>query len=224
MNEPFNRSLLKENVTGDWFIATSRIRRGDLMFLLLPSPGHALADRRQLRAGIVRFVAISPRDPGRKVVQVDRFVRLADVVGSLQDFLNGKLPLANNRVLEVWRRGGDMPDTAEFERAVGKAMKMSASARRRKLAAANPLPKRISVIALAFERNPYVVAETLLRANGICERCIQPAPFVGRSKGTPYLEVHHRKQLSAGGEDTVANTEALCPNCHREQHHGVAGV
>jgi 5-methylcytosine-specific restriction protein A len=34
------------------------------------------------------------------------------------------------------------------------------------------------------------------------------------------LEVHHKKQLSEGGEDTVENAIALCPNCHREAHYG----
>ncbi len=26
--------------------------------------------------------------------------------------------------------------------------------------------------------------------------------------------------LSQGGEDTIAHAAALCPNCHREAHHG----
>ncbi|HXU34436.1 MAG TPA: HNH endonuclease [Thermoanaerobaculia bacterium] len=34
------------------------------------------------------------------------------------------------------------------------------------------------------------------------------------------MEVHHRIRLAYGGEDTVENAVALCPNCHREAHHG----
>ena len=34
------------------------------------------------------------------------------------------------------------------------------------------------------------------------------------------LEVHHTKPLAEGGEDTVNNAEALCPNCHKEAHYG----
>jgi 5-methylcytosine-specific restriction protein A len=32
------------------------------------------------------------------------------------------------------------------------------------------------------------------------------------------LESHHIKWLSKGGEDTIQNTVALCPNCHRRVH------
>ncbi|WP_256325004.1 HNH endonuclease signature motif containing protein [Nitrosomonas sp. Nm132] len=38
--------------------------------------------------------------------------------------------------------------------------------------------------------------------------------------GSPYLEVHHKIPLAFGGEDTVVNAIALCPNCHREAHYG----
>ncbi|MBT7455033.1 MAG: HNH endonuclease [Gemmatimonadetes bacterium] len=37
--------------------------------------------------------------------------------------------------------------------------------------------------------------------------------------GRPYLEVHHILPLSEGGEDGMLNVAALCPNCHRAQHH-----
>lgn len=81
-------------------------------------------------------------------------------------------------------------------------------------------PERIQVIAFEFKRSPFVIAATLRRAAGTCERCEERAPFVRRADGTPYLEVHHRTPLSKGGSDTMENTIALCPNCHRECHHG----
>jgi len=55
------------------------------------------------------------------------------------------------------------------------------------------------------------------RANGICQLCDQPAPFAN-TKGEPYLESHHIIWLFQGGEDTVENTVALCPNCHKKMH------
>ena len=36
--------------------------------------------------------------------------------------------------------------------------------------------------------------------------------------GKPFLESHHIVWLSKGGEDTVENSTALCPNCHRKMH------
>lgn len=68
-----------------------------------------------------------------------------------------------------------------------------------------------------FQRSPYVIETVLRRANGICELCKEKAPFE-KKDGTPYLEVHHIKQLAKGGSDTVNNAAALCPNCHRKMH------
>lgn len=102
------------------------------------------------------------------------------------------------------------------------AMHLSSTARERRLLAADPIPRRVAVVGFEYLRNPDVVAEVLLRARGICERCQKQAPFLRRTDKTPYLEVHHRKPLAEGGLDTVRNAQALCPNCHRESHHGDA--
>ncbi|RIW27624.1 HNH endonuclease [Bacillus salacetis] len=84
----------------------------------------------------------------------------------------------------------------------------------------NPVPESFEVKTRAFKRNPDVIAEVLIRANGVCEKCNKEAPFFRASDGTPYLEVHHIKRLADGGEDTVENAIAVCPNCHRELHFG----
>lgn len=68
-----------------------------------------------------------------------------------------------------------------------------------------------------FNRSAEVAKETKRRANGICQYCGQPAPFLDR-KGDPYLEAHHVIWLSRGGKDSTANTVALCPNCHARIH------
>ena len=47
----------------------------------------------------------------------------------------------------------------------------------------------------------------------------QDAPFK-LPDGTPFLEVHHVIPLAKRGEDTIENTIALCPNCHRGAHYG----
>lgn len=93
-------------------------------------------------------------------------------------------------------------------------------ARAKRIAESEKRPKRIRVYSYTYRRNPDIVVETLLRANGVCESCKQPAPFLRASDGTPFLEVHHIKSLADGGEDTLENVLALCPNCHREKHYG----
>lgn len=83
------------------------------------------------------------------------------------------------------------------------------------------IPGTLTITTTIYKRNPNVIAYALLRANGHCERCGDAAPFFRASDGSPYLEVHHQVPLSEGGEDTIENTLALCPNCHREAHFGL---
>ena len=111
-------------------------------------------------------------------------------------------------------------ETDEFEKAV-QASLQDKQGRAARLAKAERLPIQDEVLQLMFRRNPDVVAEVLERASGHCEICKKPAPFLRTSNDTPYLEVHHKQSLADGGEDTVENATALCPNCHRREHHGV---
>jgi 5-methylcytosine-specific restriction enzyme A len=81
-------------------------------------------------------------------------------------------------------------------------------------------PKEASAVQTTtktYYRNPYVVEYVRRRSNGICELCDSTGPFI-IGDGLPFLEVHHVKWLAEGGDDTVENTVALCPNCHRKMH------
>jgi 5-methylcytosine-specific restriction protein A len=62
----------------------------------------------------------------------------------------------------------------------------------------------------------------LARAAGTCESCGRQAPF-SCFDGTPYLEPHHTTRLSDGGPDEPSSVGAICPNCHKEIHHGAGG-
>jgi 5-methylcytosine-specific restriction endonuclease McrA len=70
----------------------------------------------------------------------------------------------------------------------------------------------------SFVRDQYVKEYAKRRAHGVCQLCDQPAPFVDRN-GRPYLEAHHVIWLDEGGDDSIDNVVALCPNCHRKMHH-----
>lgn len=71
-------------------------------------------------------------------------------------------------------------------------------------------------------RSQAIVDYALDRSNGSCELCRSAAPFQTR-RGIPYLEVHHIRRLSDGGPDDPRFVAAICPNCHREVHHGADG-
>lgn len=107
-----------------------------------------------------------------------------------------------------------------LEKQIVLSMNESQKDRLTRLKVANKKPSIITVSTEIYLRNPDVVAEALLRASGKCERCNEPAPFLRAKDNTPYLEVHHILQLAKGGDDSVENAIALCPNCHRRLHFG----
>lgn len=68
-----------------------------------------------------------------------------------------------------------------------------------------------------FPRDPYVSYITKHIANGLCQLCNIKGPFIDKS-GNYYLESHHIHWLAHGGPDTIENSIALCPNCHKKMH------
>lgn len=79
-------------------------------------------------------------------------------------------------------------------------------------------PEQVSVSSMRYVRDPAIKAWVLEEANGTCEGCMQPAPFVD-DNGNDYLEVHHLMPLASHGSDRTSNAIALCPNCHRRCHY-----
>jgi len=110
--------------------------------------------------------------------------------------------------------------TLKLTEEIQRARDLAPDALQQRLATAPRIPERVQIVSIGYRRNADVIVAVLIRANGICERCGKNAPFMRKSDGTPFLEVHHRTPLADGGEDTTENALALCPNCHRELHHG----
>lgn len=81
-------------------------------------------------------------------------------------------------------------------------------------------PVRKPVLREEFARNPIIVAAAIHRAKEQCEMPGCNATLFRRGDGSAYLEVHHILPLSEEGFDSLDNVAALCPSCHREQHHG----
>lgn len=109
---------------------------------------------------------------------------------------------------------------SDLEKAIDIAKRDSSEERLLRLKSAPTKAVLIDARTKLYRRNPDVVAERLYIAGGICESCEQPAPFLRKKDNSPYLEVHHIIHLSDDGPDCLDNTEALCPNCHRERHYG----
>lgn len=74
-----------------------------------------------------------------------------------------------------------------------------------------------NITVKTFIRDPFVSEYAKRRANGVCQLCGEPAPFSDKDN-KPFLETHHIIWLANDGADSVENTVALCPNCHRKMH------
>lgn len=79
-------------------------------------------------------------------------------------------------------------------------------------------PNRQERVVNTYERNPYISERAKELAKGRCRLCKKKAPFEDAG-GIPFLETHHVTWLSKGGKDSLGNTVALCPNCHRKMHY-----
>lgn len=136
----------------------------------------------------------------------------SSVKGLIERFIEGSWPISQESPLEEIIQ--PTADPALLEARVKILQKRGAS----KVPKGSVAPVRTSGETVRFVRDPQVVAWVLEAANGSCENCKAPAPFL-KEDATPYLEVHHVKWLSQGGSDTVSNAVALCPNCHRRLHY-----
>ena len=112
--------------------------------------------------------------------------------------------------------GGDEEELKEKEEKEAKGLSDSELFERAKQQGSKKTREKASTTS-TYIRNTYVAEASKRRANGICQLCNNPAPFKDKS-GNPYLESHHIIWLSEGGSDTLDNTAALCPNCHRKMH------
>jgi class 3 adenylate cyclase len=95
---------------------------------------------------------------------------------------------------------------------------------------AAPPPRYVDQFTLAARHAPNARSATttsseavrtavLQAAEGRCEHC--GAPGFQLEDGAIYLETHEIVPISEGGADDRRNVIALCPNHHREAHHGV---
>lgn len=210
-----NRRLLKQRMTGHWKVAEGRIQVGDAIFLLLPSQTRPDGYPRELQAGVVTKID----NRHGTLFHVKEFVQLQAIAQNVKEFLVDRVPPQGNTALPIWASSPRLESELQaFEASVAKSSQDSVAKRLARLHKAARLPKRVVVTTEVYARNPDVVAEVLYRANGICGRCGGDAPFRRKRDGSPFLEVHHVVRLSDGGEDTVENAVATCPNCHREVH------
>jgi 5-methylcytosine-specific restriction protein A len=119
--------------------------------------------------------------------------------------------------------GGIIPNLSESE---ARDIEESQSKRARQLSTAElkaraqkarMAPSKRGAQSTIFVRDAAIAEYVKRLAKGACDLCRNPAPFLNKSNEA-YLECHHIIWLAKGGEDSLENTVALCPNCHRRMH------
>jgi len=68
-----------------------------------------------------------------------------------------------------------------------------------------------------FRPNPSIRLQAILNVKSKCQMCHMDASIEGKN-GSDFLEIHHIRKLSSGGEDSLSNIAVLCPNCHKTVH------
>ncbi len=143
-----------------------------------------------------------------KQLQIDRFD------GNIPDTCLAKFPISIHEIIDYVALDDSHTPEEKEEHAESleiDALKRIAQKQQKKE------PKTVTSTVTQRIRDPYIAEYAKKRANGICQLCGNSAPF-NKANGEPYLESHHIEWLSNGGEDSIDNTVALCPNCHRKIH------
>lgn len=123
-------------------------------------------------------------------------------------------------VIEQLVKGDILEDLFSFQDEADFASSVLDHLKDKKAPSGNDKPQLRLTKTYQYSRDPAVAAYALRVSNGVCGNCKKKAPFISKSTGLPYLEVHHILPLKEGGKDIVDNVIALCPNCHREKHFG----
>jgi 5-methylcytosine-specific restriction protein A len=119
--------------------------------------------------------------------------------------------------------GGVIPNLSESEareieeNQSRKARRLSTTELKARAQNARKAPSKRGTQSTIFIRDAAIAEYVKRLAKGACDLCTKPAPFLNKSSEA-YLECHHIVWLAKGGEDSLENTVALCPNCHRQMH------
>ncbi|MES1250142.1 MAG: HNH endonuclease [Chitinophaga rupis] len=164
-------------------------------------------DPKVMRECYIRIVKDYTNSTLSKRQLVNVFVQDRNTFAFLMDWI-----LEDNKAIV-----GDLEPTADEDKLQQKTRQIQKSINLNDEPIGRQNPKKMDILTTAWFRDPAVRAWVLESANGKCEACLSDAPFF-LADDYPFLEVHHMIPLALDGPDTIENTIALCPNCHRRCH------
>ncbi|WP_082133753.1 HNH endonuclease [Vogesella sp. EB] len=124
---------------------------------------------------------------------------------------NKKLHIGYMSASEWERIGKQDPDDADYQQALQ----------------AELAGQRVAQTRYAYPRQLALAKSECENADYRCRVDDFHQSFISGTNGKPFVEIHHLVPLGQQGNYTVtldcaANLVALCPNCHRQLHHGEA--
>lgn len=144
-----------------------------------------------------------------------KYIKSMEAIDYSMKRFDGIIP--SDITLEHWSmKGGDEEELKEKAEKEANGLSDTELFEKSKQQGSAKPKERASTIS-TYVRNTFVAEASKRRAKGVCQLCGNSTPFKDKN-GNPYLESHHIIWLSEGGADTLDNTAALCPNCHKKMH------
>jgi len=140
--------------------------------------------------------------------------KLFELIGEVEvdRILSNHIP-SKERKKQISKQVRGLSDIELLKSIKGKSESVKAQTDKKKKGSTSTKPPKPK-----YDRDPKVKEYVYRRANGKCELCNEKAPFTTDKR--PYLESHHIIWLSEDPTgDTIENSVALCPNCHKKMHH-----
>ncbi len=213
VSDPF-KALYEDQWHGEILYYTGMGQKGDQSF---SAQNKTLRDAKQLGITVYLFEALEPK----RYTFIGEVELCGEIRRTTQPDISGKLRSVLLFPLKVC---GPSDLRFTYELLENKRIALARAAKKRseadllkRVMFVHDTPGTRTTISTQYDRNQDVVEYVLRAAGGRCQLCNEQAPFA-RPSGEPYLEVHHVIWLARGGLDSVSNTVALCPNCHRKMH------
>lgn len=216
-NDQLNRELLAKNQSGHWFLQVGRVKQGDAIFLLLPSPEGAGGYPRELFGGTLSAPPDKESIVGKALFRVESFHRLESIPGKIKEFLGDRLPPQGDTVMSIW---DDIKDLENLSPAPGMDDGNEDDDKSYPEGAEKFKQHR------SKERNSKVVALAKLRrfkrtGKLECDACGFDFAKIYGHRGHGFIEAHHRVPVASYEAPTqvrIRDFALVCSNCHRMLH------
>ncbi|QJE02507.1 hypothetical protein HH212_22855 [Massilia forsythiae] len=216
-NHQLNQYFIDKNQSGHWIFREDRGKKGDAIFILLPSASGNGGYPRELFGGVLKADPERESEFGRVLFHVKRFHRLALINAEIKRFLGGRMPPQGNLAISIW----DDIQRPELSQPAPSMIDESGDEEKH-----YPEGTEKFFLHRKIERsNPAVKLAKAKRFKATgrleCEACGFDFAKVYGKDGVGFIEAHHRIPISSSKAPKrvgAKDFELVCSNCHRMLH------